>query len=740
VEFQDSLNEYQQDSFSLVDADDVVRSGQEVSATLAAAGLPNYDQAARITKLQLDKSVRGNTYVEFDTSVRAFGVRPGDLITVTYLKEGFNRQPFRVLKIAPGVNHRITKITAQIHDDTWYADNNGQVNGAGARRQPDAGIGVPRPLMGSGLDENGNIQLGAEETAATSSDGSVVTGVSISFVLPAISTVAGPGIPLVSLAAEIGGDGSLSSGQTLYYAISGKDGNGNEGRLSFIVRAVVTEEGSSVTLTGLSFAHRTSTFTVYRGTTPAQLFRIACDQEIADRFIDTGLEKQLAAPPDPNFDHANFYWRLELQPESAVTLHSTTTVGGPVEMTPNRYRGMVARITRGRGAGQERTIAANTTTTLTILPAWVVEPDATSFFAVAETGWRFGAMANSSPVQFSIPNRSGETIEICGRAANVNDVECALELSPVTAWQIGGSGTSDAAKPPQPVFVLSGGQRGGTLELSGISFTDLTNTRSISAATLTVYYWDELQGKSTITLAVTAAIDDVTIDLGSAGTFQAGDFVQIDNEVLHVEEVQNSGMRYQVTRGAHGSEATAHPNQTAVYHLASKTVIAPFPRDFFGSPYSGSWSYPISLPDSRVASAELFVTNTHGNSPASSIFLTHTVDKGLRTLSGGQYSVQAEGFLAVDQSIAPPIVIESPHAVRDVFAVLGREADAEVQVQVNVNGMAYCTVTFAPGASVSNTVNGSDLAPLPAGAQVTVSVLSVGQTYPGSDLTVLIRL
>ena len=38
VEFQDALNEYQQDSFSLVDPDDVARSGQEVAAPLAALG------------------------------------------------------------------------------------------------------------------------------------------------------------------------------------------------------------------------------------------------------------------------------------------------------------------------------------------------------------------------------------------------------------------------------------------------------------------------------------------------------------------------------------------------------------------------------------------------------------------------------------------------------------------------------------------------------------------------------
>jgi hypothetical protein len=59
VEFQDALNEYQQDSFSLVDPDDVARPGQEISPTVAAAGIPHFDQAARILKLNLDKSIRG---------------------------------------------------------------------------------------------------------------------------------------------------------------------------------------------------------------------------------------------------------------------------------------------------------------------------------------------------------------------------------------------------------------------------------------------------------------------------------------------------------------------------------------------------------------------------------------------------------------------------------------------------------------------------------------------------------
>jgi len=742
VEFQDALNGYQQDSYEMADPGDIGLAGQEVSSTLTALGIPHYDQAARILKFNLDKAIRGNVYLEFQTSVKGFGIRPGNIITVTYQKEGFNRQPFRVLKISPATNYRTATITAQIHDDAWYADANGQTNShAGALQQGNSGVGVPKPLLGSVLDANGNIQFGVEETALRNSDGTAETSVTVSFVPPAVATGAGPGVPLLSIAPAIGTGGTLTGGQTLYYAVSAKDSAGRESGLSFLVRATVVSDGSTVTITGLSFPAGTSAFEVYRGTTPAQLFRIASDQAVSNQFTDTGMADQLVAPPDANFDHANFYWRSELLPEIAATTYAPTWVAnGALEMPVNGYRGMTARITRGTGAGQERVIAANDATNLTVAPPWTVEPDATSFFVVAEAGWHFGALTQSSPVQFVIPNRSGEVVEITGRAANVNNVECAPEISTVTRWTIGGSGIADNQVPPQPFFGLGPGSPGGTVELSGVSFQNLANTNSVSAGTLTLYYWNELQGAPTTLLASGMDASDQTLTLTTAGPAQAGSMLQIGQEVIQVTAVSNGGLQYSVVRGADGTQAATHNANTAVYHLANTTVIAPFPPGFFGSPYCGSWSYPILLPDARVASAELFVTNDIGNSPLARINLTHNDDHGLRTLSGGQYSVQVEGYLAVDPCVAPPLVVEAAHAVRDVYAVLGTAADAPVTLHVNLNGVLYCVLTFARYAIVSNSVNGNTLPPLAAGAQLTVAVTAVGQTDPGANLTVLVRL
>jgi hypothetical protein len=177
-----------------------------------------------------------------------------------------------------------------------------------------------------------------------------------------------------------------------------------------------------------------------------------------------------------------------------------------------------------------------------------------------------------------------------------------------------------------------------------------------------------------------------------------------------------------------------------VFHLDARTVVMPFPQNFFGSPYSGDWSYPVLLPDARVASATLLVTNRYGSSATASLNLTQTTDYGLRTLSGGQYCLQVNGFLSIDNSAVPPLTIEATHAVRDVFATLGSPADGPVQVRVNLDGAPYSILTVPATRTVSDGVDGFALPLLRAGAQISLSILSVGQTYPGGDLTVTIRL
>jgi Putative phage tail protein len=747
VEFQDELNGYQQDSFELVDVDDVARAGQEIATGLSSLGIPNFDQGARITKYNLDRSIQGNTYVDFETSVRGFGLRPGDLISFTYLKEGFERQPFRVLKISPSLNYRTATITAQIHDDAWYEDTNGTVPGEFPGRQPAAGIGLPRPLLGTSIDSDGDIQFEIVESSQVAADGSRVGELSVGFTPPGPMRTGTAAIPLLSLSAVIDDGGTLAGGQTLYYAISAVDAGGQESCLSFVVKAAIPpgEPTHSVTLGGLSFNAGTSGFHVYRGLNPTQLFRIASAQPVASTFCDSGLPKQVAGPGDANFDHANFYWRMELQPEYAATLHGKDSVGNnTLSMPANLYRGRTARITRGTGAGQERAVISNTANSLMVSPCWDVEPDTTSHFVIAEAGWHPGASAKTSPVNFEIPNRTGAVVEIAGRAANVNNQEAPYELSTITRWVIGGSaaGSIDLDVPPAPVFGLSlSAGSPGVISLSGIGFSDLTNTHTVEAGTVTVYYWNELMPPTAFQLASPITDQDTVIELNCTGIAQAGAMIQIESEVCRVEASLNGGTRYQVTRGMHTTAASAHSAAIPLYHLKATVAIVPFTRDFFGTPACGDWEYQIPLPNVRIASAELSVTNSVGTGPAGAICLTQTTDCGLRTLPGGQYCLQIDGYLAIQNRAVPDLVVEAPHSVRDIFAIVKQAPrDGAIQVQVTYNDDLYCTLSLAEGATVSNVIKGFGMPYLEAGARIGINVLSTGFDNPGSDLTVVIRL
>lgn len=750
VEFQDEFNEYQQDSLSLVDIDDELLMSQEITTSLVALGLPNADQALRIAALQMNKSIEGNLYVEFATSVRGFGLMPGDVIAITYEKEGLTRQPFRVVKVSPGLNYRTVVITAQYHDDAWYTST--ALGGHASRRESAFGVGIPRPLMGDILDANADPEFSVKETTNESADGSYSVTLSVGFSAPAKPAKSSSAIPALSLTPLIGTTGgSIKGGQTFYYAVSGVDGQGNEGGLSFTVRAVAPTgtDTNAVTLNALSFSSNTSTFNVYRGTTPSQLMRIARSVGIAATFQDNGaVPTEVANPPDPNYDHANFYWRLELQPEAIADIHSSTTVGNTgLHMLANENRGAVVRISQGTGAGQERSILANDATTLTVSPPWDVEPDSSSSFLIAESSWQFGALTIQGPAAFTVPNRQDTIVHIMARSANAHDEECAAELSAITRWTIGGAGLDgDTDVPPAPILpgLIPAGK--GTVLLAGIGFEDLTNTRTITAGTLTLLYANELNGIPALATTATISTTDTTVPLNAtAGNNIAppavNEVLQLGTEIMVVTDVAADGSSCQVTRGSHGSAAEPQQSGTPVYVLEKQVVIVPFVRDFFGSPASGSYSYPIYIPDVRIGAVELFMTNAKGNGPVTRISFMSQKDGGIRTLSGGQFSIQIDGVLSIQADAAPPLLVDDPHSVRDIWAMVSQAADGDIQLQLNQNGTPYCSLTIPQG-NTRASVDGYGM-PLKGQLPLTLDVVAVPQDpslFPGADLTVTIRM
>ena len=172
--------------------------------------------------------------------------------------------------------------------------------------------------------------------------------------------------------------------------------------------------------------------------------------------------------------------------------------------------------------------------------------------------------------------------------------------------------------------------------------------------------------------------------------------------------------------------------------------MVPFVKGFFGSPASAAFSYSVFLPAVRIGAAELYMTNAVGSGLVGKTAFGATPDQGLRTLAGGQLSLQTQGYLAIQTGATPPLVIEDSHVARNISAVV-REAPSggAIEMQVRQNSSTYCSLTIADGETSSNVVDGFGLVPLASNARLDLDITSVptaAGTLPGRDLTVTIKL
>jgi hypothetical protein len=409
------------------------------------------------------------------------------------------------------------------------------------------------------------------------------------------------------------------------------------------------------------------------------------------------------------------------------------------------------RIVGGTGEGQERSIASNTQTTLTVTPQWSTTPDLTSIFVIVESSWIFAAVSNTSPVQFEIPFSQGEVIEISGRSANVANQEASVDLCPITSFALGGGNTEYGVADPPAFSLIAPG--GGNLTLYAIGFADPTKATSVTSGTLQLFSWNELNTPSPYALAANVDISASSIQLNQSITLTFGQPIQIGSEIFTNLSVNAPNGLYSVGRGALGSTPTAHSAGDAVLILDSTSIVAPFAQDFFLNAASANYINTFSLPDVRVAAAEFFVTNAFGQGQTSkqSYAAVPPDNSNLRTLSGGQFSLQVNGYLATQQNAAPPLVIEASHAVRDIRATVNQAAIGyDISVQVLQSGVAYGNALVIPSGTTtsSSIVMGAELAPLLVEDILTINVtLNVDVASaapngpsPGRDLTVTIRL
>jgi hypothetical protein len=282
--------------------------------------------------------------------------------------------------------------------------------------------------------------------------------------------------------------------------------------------------------------------------------------------------------------------------------------------------------------------------------------------------------------------------------------------------------------------------------LSQIGFTDLTDSASIRSGTLEIVAWNELLPAPVSALASGLDTIGTIVTLTSLPAIAVGSIVQIESEMLSVVSINTVAKTLTVARAVLASTASSHSPGVLVFPLQTSTIVVPFAQNFFSNRASQNFVHTAHLPDIRVCGSQFFVTNSFGDSQAGQQCYTTMPEGGLRTLSGGQFSMQVAGALATEQNAAPPVLVSATHSVRDVLASVGQAPTGyAIAIQLLQNGTTYASLTILSGATVSNVVNGVTLPALSNEATLSVNLQLNklanynGTFFTGSDLSVTIR-
>jgi hypothetical protein len=103
--------------------------------------------------------------------------------------------------------------------------------------------------------------------------------------------------------------------------------------------------------------------------------------------------------------------------------------------------------------------------------------------------------------------------------------------------------------------------------------------------------------------------------------------------------------------------------------------------------------------------------------------------------SNGQYTFTVNGFLAIDSTPCPDILIQGASSISKVSAtVKTAPVGSSVVLALFKNAVAYCILTIIAGATLSNTVTNPGAVGV--GDLISLQVTAVGSTSPGAYLTI----
>jgi hypothetical protein len=746
VEYQDSRNDYVNGSLSLVDLDDVVRAGSEIPGICRALGIPSQSQAERVLSKELARTVDGNLFAEFSTTVKGLGMQPGDLITLTSGDYELARAPFRVLRLSPGLNFETVAVLAQTHDNGWYGP--GTAVSRSSTGWPSAvNSGTPLPIAGYTYSADRGHLLDILESSAALADGGSNELLVVRFRPPRQQVASFPA-PGIKQPVTIAAGGTLRPGtKALYYAVTSLDNAGAESRLSQIVQVVTgaMEAGFSVTINGLAAPTDAAGMRVYRGESVFDLLYLTDIAANLTSWTDQGGEVSPMRPADPRYDHANFYWRAELTGQLTITGLSNATIEVPDgNYGTDQFAGSALTVVTGRARDWQTTVAANTNTTFSTadpLPAGLAVGDT---IAIADASWRLAGRTYSDQITWEAPNRAGLTIQIIGRSCTADGMEAPEQQSFLNHYTlVGGSGSlMDSRVPPQPRSIIVA-PADGTILLSRISTDTLMGTNTVSEATLITYSNDETSTVTSFSLETALSADDLTLPLAAVPPLAENTYFQVDSEILCINEPTEDGTARWIARAMCGSTVAAHSAGATGVVLERTLHTIPLGAGFFANPAHTDFQYKFMFPNRRVAGAEMYLLNARGTGPGQEACFLVGGGSGLHTFEGATLVLQASGVLSIERDAANSISIDRVRIVRDLQAFVdSAPSGGSIAVVVKANGNPIATLTVPSGAVQSGSFVPAGTLALAEGTKVNMDITSVPQgtnTFSGANLSLQIR-
>lgn len=746
VEYQDSRNDYRNGSLSLVDMDDVARAGSEIPGIFRGLGIPSKSQAERVLSKELARSVDGNLYAEFTTTVKGLGTQPGDIIALTSGAYEFTRAPFRVLRLSPGLNFETVTVLAQTHDDGWYGQ--GTAVSSGSTGWPSSvNSGTPLPIAGYTYSAEDGHSLNVLETSASLADGGANELLVVQFRPPrrGIASLPAPGI---GQTAAISTGGTLKPGtKVLYYAVTALDSAGTESRFSQVIQVPTgaMEAGFSVTVGELAAPVGAAAMRVYRGESVFDLLYVTDIAASLTSWTDTGGEVSPMRPPDPRYDHADFYWRAELTDQLVVASRSNDVIEVPDgKYQADQFVGRALVVVSGTARDWQSTVVNNTHTTLKTadpLPGGLTVGDTV---VVADASWRPAGRSYSDQITWEAPNRAGLTIQIVGRSSTACGMEAPVEQSFINRYtMVGGCGSlMDSRVPPRPSSIIEA-PADGSLLVREITTETLTGTNTVSEAVLVTYSNDETASVTHISLGSALGQDDLTIPIANVLTLPQNTYIQVESEIICVNEPTNDGLARWIDRGVAGSVAAVHSGAVTGTILERNLHTVPLGVGFFANPAHAEFQYRLLFPNRRIAAAELYLSNMKGTGPAQGTCFLVNGESGLHTCEGGTLILQTSGVLSIERDAANSVSTDRVRIVRDIQAFVdSAPSGGSLDVVVKANGTPIATLVIESGGVRSDSFVPACTLALAEGTKVNFDIAAVPQgtnSFSGKNLSVQIR-